>query len=120
GGVDSGEVIKKVGIADQLKPKTRFGQGGDVTEVTMAQGPGAFGMTQISEIVNKPGADFVGPFPAELQNYTGVTVGIPAGAEPSEAVTALIAFLKGPKTAAASKAPRSGGRGCRRPEARGT
>ena len=43
----------------------------------MAQGPGAFGMTQISEIVHKPGAAYVGPFPAGLQNYTGVTIGTP-------------------------------------------
>ncbi len=103
-GVHIGRVIEKLGIAEQLKPKTRFGQGGDVTEVTLAQGPGAFGMTQISEIVNKPGAEFVGPFPAELQNYTGVTVGVPAGAEPSAAVTALIAFLQSPTTVAALKA----------------
>jgi molybdate transport system substrate-binding protein len=77
---------------------------GDVTEVTLAQGPGAFGMTQISEIVNKPGAEFAGPFPAELQNYTGVTVGVPVGAAPSAAVTALIAFLQSPTAVAALKA----------------
>jgi molybdate transport system substrate-binding protein len=103
-GVHIARVIEKLGIAEQLKPKTRFGQGGDVTEVTMAQGPGAFGMTQISEIVNKPGADYVGPFPDELQNYTGVTVGIPAGTKPSEAVTALIAFLKSAPAVAAIEA----------------
>ena len=103
-GVHIGRVIEKLGIAEQLKPKTRFGQGGDVTEVTLAQGAGAFGMTQISEIVNKSGADYVGPFPPELQNYTGVTVGVPAGAKPSEAVTAFIAFLKSPTAVAALKA----------------
>ncbi|HEU5274766.1 MAG TPA: substrate-binding domain-containing protein [Xanthobacteraceae bacterium] len=86
-----------------MRPKTRFGQGGDLTEVRLAQGPGAFGMTQISEIVKKPGADYVGPFPAELQNYTDVTAGIPAGAEPSEAVRALIGFLRSPTAAAALK-----------------
>jgi len=102
-GVHIAKVIERLGIAEQLKTKTRFGQGGDVTEVTLAQGAGAFGMTQISEIVHKPGAEFVGPFPAELQNYTGVTVGIPAGAEPSRAVTELIAFLKSPTAVAAIK-----------------
>ena len=102
-GIHIAHVIETFGITDQLKPKTRFGQGGDVTEVTLAQGPGAFGMTQISEIVKKPGADYVGPFPAELQNYTGVTVAIPAGAKPSEAVTALIAFLRSPTAVAALK-----------------
>jgi molybdate transport system substrate-binding protein len=103
-GVHIARVIERLGIAEQLKAKTRFGQGGDVTEVTLAQGPGAFGMTQISEIVHKPGADYVGPFPPELQNYTGVTIGTPAGATPSQAVQAFIAFLHGPSAAAAIKA----------------
>jgi ABC-type molybdate transport system substrate-binding protein len=60
-------------------------------------------MTQISEIVHKPGAAYVGPFPAELQNYTGVTIGTPAGAKPSAAVWALVEFLQGPSAAAAIK-----------------
>jgi molybdate transport system substrate-binding protein len=103
-GVHIAKVIERLGIAEQLKTKTRFGQGGDVTEVTLAQGPGAFGMTQISEIVHKPGAAYVGPFPAELQNYTGVTIGTPAGATPSAAVATLVAFLHGPSATAAIRA----------------
>lgn len=103
-GVHIAKVIERLGIAEQLKTKTRFGQGGDVTEVTLAQGPGAFGMTQISEIVHKPGAEYVGPFPAELQNYTGVTIGTPAGATPSAAVATLVAFLHGPSATAAIRA----------------
>ena len=100
-GVHIGRVIEQLGISEQVKSKTRFGAGGDVTEVTLAQGPGTLGMTQISEIVNKPGANYVGPFPDDVQNYTGVTVGIPAGAKPSKAVTEFIAFLKGPTAGAA-------------------
>jgi len=95
-GIHVARVIEKLGLAEQLKPKTKFGAGGDITEVTLAQGEGALGLTQISEIVDKRGAEFVGPLPGELQNYTGVTAGIPAGAEPSEAVTAFIAFLQTP------------------------
>ena len=92
-GIHIARVIDKLGISDQLKTKTTFGAGGDVTEVTLAQGAGTLGMTQISEIVDKVGAEFVGPFPDELQNYTGVTVGIPAGVTPSEAVAAFVRFL---------------------------
>jgi len=103
-GVHIAHVIEKLGISEQLKPKTRFGAGGDVTEVTLAQGTGTLGMTQISEIVNKIGAEFVGPFPEEVQNYTGVTLGIPVGATPSEAVKALIKFLKSPSAIAAIEA----------------
>jgi len=102
-GIHIGRVIEKLGISEQLKPKTRFGAGGDVTEVTLAQGIGTLGMTQVSEIVDKIGAEFVGPFPEEVQNYTGVTLGTPLGAAPSQAVTALIEFLKRPTTIAEIK-----------------
>jgi len=44
------------------------------------------------------------PFPPGLQNYTSVAVGTPAGAAPSAAVKALVAFLHGPSAAAAIKA----------------
>jgi molybdate transport system substrate-binding protein len=95
-GIHVARVIEKLGLAEQLKSKTRFGAGGDVTEVTLTIGGGALGMTQISEIVEKRDADFVGPLPAELQNYTGVSLGIPTNANKSEAVAAFIDFLNGP------------------------
>jgi molybdate transport system substrate-binding protein len=103
-GIHIARVIEKLGISDQVRSKVKYGAGGDVTEVTLAQGQGALGMTQISEIVGKPGAELVGPLPTELQNYTGVTVGIPAGVEPSQAAVALIGFLKGPTAMAAIRA----------------
>ena len=90
-----------LGIADEVRPRTKYGAGGDVAEVTMAQGAGTLGLTQISEIVGKPGGQFVGPLPEELQTYTGVTVGTPAGAPQSEPVAQFIRFLKSPAVAAA-------------------
>jgi len=61
-------------------------------------------MTQISEIVEKTGADFVGPFPTELQNYTGVTAGIPTRMPASAPVLAFLSFLRQPVAVAAMKA----------------
>src|SRR5262245_15770272 len=107
-GIHIARIIEKLGISEQLKPKTKFGAGGDVTEVTLAQGIGTLGMTQVSEIVNKVGAEFVGPFPDELQNYTGITLGIPAGVARSRAATALIEFLKSPAAVSVIEA-----QGCR-------
>ncbi len=57
-------------------------------------------MTQISEIAQKPGAELVGPLPAEFQNTTTFMAGTPAGAEPWGPVAAFLAFLKGPAAAA--------------------
>jgi len=100
-GIHVAKVIERLGLADELKAKTRYGAGGDVTEVTLAQGPGTLGLTQISEIVGKPSAWFAGPLPDELQNYTGVTAGVPAGVPGSPAVSAFVEFLTGPVVAAA-------------------
>jgi molybdate transport system substrate-binding protein len=102
-GIHIARVIEKLGISEQLKPKTKLGAGGDVTEITLAQGDGALGLTQASEIVGKAGAEFVA-LPDELRNYTGYTAGTPTGAKPSEAVVAFIEFLKSPAASAVMKA----------------
>jgi molybdate transport system substrate-binding protein len=101
-GIHIARLIEKLGIAAPLKAKTVFGAGGDVAEVTVAQGAGALGLTQVSEIVGKPGMQFV-PLPEELQNYTGFVAGIPAGTNPPPAVGAFIAFLRTPAAIAVMK-----------------
>jgi molybdate transport system substrate-binding protein len=102
-GIHIARVIDKLGLAERLKPKFRFGAGGDVTEVTLARGEGALGLTQVSEIVGKAGAALIS-LPDELQNYTGFVAGTPTGAHPSEAVGTLIKFLKTPAVLAVLKA----------------
>jgi molybdate transport system substrate-binding protein len=103
-GIHIARVIQQLGIAEQVKPKTKLGAGGDVTEVTVTQGEGALGMTQVSEIVGKPGAVFVGPFPEKLQNYTVFAAGTPTGATQREAVSTFLDFLKSPAALATMKA----------------
>jgi molybdate transport system substrate-binding protein len=103
-GVHVARVIEQLGIADQLKAKTKLGAGGDITEVTLAEGDGALGITQISEIVGKAGATFAGPLPNELQNYTVVSAAIHKDAPESAAVSAFLAFLVSTKAVAVIKA----------------
>jgi molybdate transport system substrate-binding protein len=103
-GIHIARVLQDLGIAEQLKPKVKLGAGGDVTEVTLAQGDGALGMTQISEIVGEAGAVFVGPFPEKIQNYTVFAVGRPVGTKPSDAVAAFLNFLMSPVAIATMKA----------------
>jgi molybdate transport system substrate-binding protein len=103
-GVHIGRVLRDLGIADKLRQQITLAAGGDVTEVTLAQGPGALGMTQIGEIVGKAGAQYAGPLPAAVQNYTTFVAGTPAGEQPSQAVLQFLAFLRGPEAAAAIRA----------------
>jgi len=103
-GIHVARVIQQLGVAEQVKPKIKLGAGGDVTEVTVAQGEGTLGMTQISEIVGKPGAILVAPFPEKIQNYTIFAAGRPIGAKQREAVTAFLDFLKSSEAVATMNA----------------
>src|SRR5262249_34958472 len=89
-GVHIGRVLQRLGISDRLRSQLTLAAGGDVTEVTLAQGSGALGMTQVSEIVGKPTAVFVGPLPDGLQNYTVFVAGVPAGSARSPATRAFV------------------------------
>ena len=109
-GIHVARVIERLGLAEQLKSKTMYGVGGDVTEVTLAQGAGALGMTQISEIVEKDGAEFVGPLPSELQDYSGVAAGIPTGMPGSEPLMEFLRFLSHPKAGCSNQGKRHGSR----------
>ena len=100
-GIHVAKVIAQLGLTEQLKPKIRLGAGGDITEVTLGLGPSALGITQISEIADKPKA---GPLPEELQNYTVFVAGVPANAPQSEGTAALLKFLRSPKVIAVVKA----------------
>jgi len=102
-GIHVSKILGRLGLTEQLKPKLRLAAGGDITEVTLSLGPGALGITQISEIADKPQAQLVA-VPEELQNYTVFVAGMPASAPQSEAATALLKFLRSPKVTAVIKA----------------
>jgi molybdate transport system substrate-binding protein len=91
-GIHIARQIEKLGLAEQVKAKTRVAAGGDITEVTLGLGQGALGMTQMSEIVQKKGAQLVGPLPGDLQNYTVFVAGTPSPS--TDAARAFIAFMR--------------------------
>jgi len=93
-------LLKKMGVWEQVEPKTtRYTTGGEVMEHAL-KGKGrevAFG--PITEILleKEHGLVFVGPLPPEIQNYTSyVAVPMSAG-EQKEAARALVDFLGGPE-----------------------
>ena len=103
-GIHVAKMIEKMGLTEQLKPKLRLAAGGDITEVTLALGQGAVGMTQISEIAEKKGAKLLGPFPDELQNYTVFVGAVPVAGKQSKAAEDFVKFLKEPAAVAVIKA----------------
>jgi molybdate transport system substrate-binding protein len=96
------KLLVKLGIADQIKPKTKLKQGGHVADL-IASGEAELGIHQISEIVPVKGVTLVGPLPKEIQSTTTYAAGLSASAKDKEAADELIKYLSGPDAAAVLK-----------------
>ncbi len=96
------KLLEKLGIADQVRPKTKLKNGGHVADLIVS-GEAELGLHQISEIVPVKGAALVGPLPKEIQNYTIYAAGLGASAKDKEASTEFIKYLSGPDAAAVLK-----------------
>jgi molybdate transport system substrate-binding protein len=101
-GIYVANLLQKLGIADQIKPKEKLKKGGYVADL-IKSGEAELGIHQISEIVPVKEVTLVGPLPAEIQNYTTYAAGVGASARDSEAAKALIKALSGPAAAAVLK-----------------
>jgi len=96
-------MLEKLGIAKELEPKTKLMGGGGQNPKAVAAGEVELGLSIISDILPIAGAELLGPFPRELQNYVVVTVGVGTGAKEPEAARAAIAFLTTPAAMAVFK-----------------
>lgn len=97
-------MLDRLGIAAQLKPKTTLQAGGGRTTPAVARGEAELAIVLVSDILATPGVDFVGPLPAELQNYVVQTAGVGSTDREPEAAKALIRFLTTPAAGVAFKA----------------
>ena len=88
-------LLERLGIAQEMKPKTRL-TGGPVAEL-VANGEAEIGMQQIVAILPIKGAELVSPLPSELQNVITYSAGLSAAAQESAAARALIRFLAAPE-----------------------
>jgi molybdate transport system substrate-binding protein len=86
------EVLERLGISEQMKPKAILVPGAQAAEV-VASGKAELGIGQTSEIVPIAGADLVGPFPADLGRLTVFSAGTGITSTSSRDAAALIRFL---------------------------
>jgi molybdate transport system substrate-binding protein len=91
-------LFEKLGIAAEMKPKTKLKNGGYVADL-VASGEAEIALHQISEIAPVKGARLVGPLPAEIQNYTTYAVGVAADAKQPDAARVMIKLLSGGEAA---------------------
>jgi molybdate transport system substrate-binding protein len=90
------EVLERLGIAQQVNAKAKFGQGGYIVE-PVGRGEIELGIHQISEIIPVKGVKLVGPLPPELQKYTTY---VAAPVTQSRTVLDFIDHLTGPQARA--------------------
>jgi molybdate transport system substrate-binding protein len=102
-GIYVARMLEKLGIAGEMKGKSRLIPGGAVAE-HIAKGEAELGIHQISEILPVKGVTLVGPLPADLQNYTVYAAAVSATAKEPAGAKALVEMLSGPAAAGVLKA----------------
>ncbi len=98
-GVYLAELFQKMGIAEQIKAKTTRLAPGESPGEAVAHGQGDIGFTQVSELLAVKGIVYLGPVPADVQQVTVFSAGIPRNAPQPDAAKALVRFLTSPEAA---------------------
>jgi len=96
-------VFQRMGIADEIKGKLKQTPTGVFVGSIIANGEAEIGFQQVSELSHFAGVDYVGPLPADVQQFTTFSSGIITGAKEAEAAKALIKFISAPSAASAFK-----------------
>jgi len=97
-GLIAAKTMEKLGIADQLKDKTKFIDGTPVA-AAVANGDVEIGLQQINVIIPVAGADYVGPLPGDLQETVRFAAGVLAVSKEQEVAKAFLAFMASPEAA---------------------
>ena len=96
-------LFRRLGVADAIKDKLKQTPTGIFVGGIVADGTAEIGFQQVSELAHFAGVDFVGPLPADVQQTTVFSSGIPAGAKEMDAAKALVRFRTAPAAAPAYK-----------------
>ena len=93
------EIIKNLGLTEELKARTKFLDGFPAAEA-VARGEVEIALQQINVILPVAGADLGGVLPAELQMYNDFAVGVLAVSKEKDVATAMVKFMGDPANAA--------------------
>jgi molybdate transport system substrate-binding protein len=95
-GIYVASLLERLGIAGEMKPKTKLLPPTEVLYGSVASGDVEIGFNQISEILAQPTVELAGPLPSAIQNYTQFAPGIVTGSSQADAGRALVKFLSSP------------------------
>ena len=102
-GVYLAALFRRLGIEDQLSSKLKQAPSGVFVGSLVASGEVEIGFQQVSELAHYQGIDYVGPLPADIQNVTVFSSGMPGAAKSADATRAWVAFLTSPAAAVVFK-----------------
>jgi len=103
-GIYVASLLERLGIAGEMKPKTKLLPPTEVLYGSVASGDVEIGFNQISEILAQPTVELAGPLPSAIQNYTQFVPGIVTGNSQTDAARALVTFLSSPPAQTVLKA----------------
>ena len=98
-GVYFAKLLERLGIAVQMKPKTRFPPPGGFSATLLQTGEVEIAIQQKSELLHVPGTEVIGLLPGELNMATNFSTGLGAGSGDMPAAKALVNFLHSPEAA---------------------
>ena len=102
-GVAFTALIQRLGITEELKPKSKATTTGEEVSESVVRGESEFGVLPVSEIVPVKGLEVMAPFPADVQSYIVMVAGANSSATQSAAAKDLITFLTSPAALPAIK-----------------
>jgi molybdate transport system substrate-binding protein len=103
-GVYIAKQIDKMGIADQVKGKTRFPPSGGFSGTLLVSNEADIAIQSKPELLSVPGVEVVGPLPGDMAFTVVYAAGVQSGAAQAEAAKALVKYLMSPEAQAVFKA----------------
>jgi molybdate transport system substrate-binding protein len=88
-----------MGIAEQMKPKTKYPPPGGFSANLLITGEAELAVQQKPELLHVAGAEVIGLLPGDLNVVTEFAAAIMAGSKNAELATATIKMLKSPESA---------------------
>ncbi len=96
-GVQLAKLFERWGIAGQIRDRIVQAPPGVPVGQLVADGQVELGFQQLSEMMNLPGIEVLGPLPAAIQIITTFSAGLSVTSDQPEAVRALLAFMVSPE-----------------------
>jgi molybdate transport system substrate-binding protein len=96
-------LFERWGIAETIAPRLVQAPPGVPVATLLARGDVELGFQQLSELMDVPGVDVIGPLPPEIQAVTTFSGAICASSKRPEAARAFLSFLASPAADAAKR-----------------